>query len=102
MAAVVQDLLRRQPGVDVIALLAKSAALALRQTLAGAVVALMLSGGLALAAYSDGRARRDLSALGAWARRSAAGAGVFRWSRCRSNRSGVATSCWLALAKSSR
>jgi heavy metal translocating P-type ATPase len=63
LVAVVQDLLRRHPGVDVIALLAMSAALALGQTLAGAVVALMLSGGLALEAYANGRARRELSAL---------------------------------------
>lgn len=68
--AVLQDLLRRQPGVDVIALLAMSAALALGQTLAGAMVALMLSGGLALEAYADGRARRELSALLARAPRS--------------------------------
>ena len=61
--AVVRDLLRRRPGVDLIALLAMSAALALGQALAGAVVALMLSGGLALEAFADGRARRDLSAL---------------------------------------
>jgi len=30
------------------------------------------------------------------------GAGVVSWSRCRSNRSGVAAGCWLVLAKSSR
>jgi heavy metal translocating P-type ATPase len=62
-ASVVRELLRRQPGVDLIALLAMSAALALGQALAGAVVALMLSGGLALEAYADARARRELSAL---------------------------------------
>jgi heavy metal translocating P-type ATPase len=61
--AVVHDLMRREPGFDLIALLAMSAALALGQPLAGAVVALMLSGGLALEAYADARARRELSAL---------------------------------------
>src|SRR5262249_12955049 len=61
--AVVHDLMRREPGVDLIALLAMSAALALGQPLAGAVVALMLSGGLTLEAYADARARRELSAL---------------------------------------
>ena len=60
---VVRELLRRQPGVDMIALLAMSVALALGQTLAGAVVALMLSGGLALEAYAERRARRELTAL---------------------------------------
>jgi len=68
--SVVQDLLRRRPGVDLIALLAMSAALGLGQALAGAVVALMLSGGLALEAYAGARARRELSALLARAPRS--------------------------------
>jgi heavy metal translocating P-type ATPase len=61
--AVAGNLLRRKPGVDLIALLAISVALALDQALAGAVVALMLSGGLALEAYAGARARRELSAL---------------------------------------
>ncbi|HYW22746.1 MAG TPA: heavy metal translocating P-type ATPase [Terriglobales bacterium] len=68
--SVVQDLLRRRPGVDLIALLAMSAALGLGQALAGAVVALMLSGGLALEAHAGARARRELSALLARAPRS--------------------------------
>jgi heavy metal translocating P-type ATPase len=63
VASVVRDLLQREPGVDLIALLAMTAALALGQSLAGAVVALMLSGGLTLEAYADARARRELSAL---------------------------------------
>ena len=61
--AIAHDLLRRELGVDLIALLAMSAALGLGETLAGAVVALMLSGGLALEGYADTRARRELSAL---------------------------------------
>ena len=40
LAAVARDLLRREPGVDLIALLAMSSALLLGQSLAGAVVAL--------------------------------------------------------------
>jgi heavy metal translocating P-type ATPase len=60
---VVEDLLRREPGVDLIALLAMAGALALGQALAGAVVALMLSGGQALEDYAGGRARRELAAL---------------------------------------
>ncbi|HEY7202533.1 MAG TPA: heavy metal translocating P-type ATPase, partial [Candidatus Dormibacteraeota bacterium] len=70
-AGVARDLLRREPGVDLIALLAMAAALALGQALAGAMVALMLSGGQALEAYADARARRELSALVARAPRSA-------------------------------
>jgi heavy metal translocating P-type ATPase len=67
---VARELVNRRPGVDLIALLAMSVALATGQALAGAVVALMLSGGLALEAFAAGRARRELSALLARAPRS--------------------------------
>jgi heavy metal translocating P-type ATPase len=60
---VVIGLLRRQPGVDVIALLAMGGSLALEQYLAGAVIALMLASGDALESYADRRAHRELSAL---------------------------------------
>ncbi len=60
---VVIGLLRRQPGVDVIALLAMGGSLALEEYLAGAVIALMLASGEALEAYADRRAHRELSAL---------------------------------------
>src|SRR5947209_7004982 len=48
--SVIVDLLRREMGVDVIALLAMAGALALHQYLAGAVIALMLASGQALEA----------------------------------------------------
>ena len=60
---VVVGLLRRQPGVDVIALLAMAGSLALGEYLAGAVIALMLASGDALESYADRRAHRELSAL---------------------------------------
>jgi heavy metal translocating P-type ATPase len=60
---VVIGLLRRQPGVDVIALLAMVGSLALEEYLAGAVIALMLTSGEALEAYADRRAHRELSSL---------------------------------------
>lgn len=60
---IVADLLRRRAGVDVIALLAMVGALALGQFLAGAVIAVMLTGGQALEVYAAGRARRELTAL---------------------------------------
>jgi len=60
---VARDLARGRTGVDAIALLAMAGALVLGETLAGAVVALMLAGGQALEHYADGRARRELSAL---------------------------------------
>ncbi|MDE2052586.1 MAG: heavy metal translocating P-type ATPase, partial [Gammaproteobacteria bacterium] len=48
---------------DVIALLAMAGALLLGEYLAGAVIAVMLTGGSALEQYAIGRARRELSAL---------------------------------------
>jgi heavy metal translocating P-type ATPase len=50
-------------GVDIIALLAMAAALIGGELLAGAIVAVMLTGGDALEDYAAGRARRDLTAL---------------------------------------
>ena len=58
-----RDLLHRETGVDLIALLAMAGSLVLGQYLAGAVVGLMLSGGQALERYASSRARRELSAL---------------------------------------
>jgi heavy metal translocating P-type ATPase len=61
--SVALDLLHRETGVDVIALLAMAGALALGEYLAGAVIALMLSSGRSLEAYADARAHRELSSL---------------------------------------
>jgi len=60
---VAKRLLRREVGVDLIALLAMAGALAIGEYLAGAVVALMLAGGQALEGYAGARARGELSAL---------------------------------------
>jgi heavy metal translocating P-type ATPase len=60
---VTKRLLRREVGVDLIALLAMAGALAIGEYLAGAVVALMLAGGQALEAFAGARARGELSAL---------------------------------------
>ena len=68
--SVVRDLLRRETGVDLIALLAMAGSLALGQYLAGAVIGLMLSGGQALERYASSRARRELTALVARAPRA--------------------------------
>ena len=61
--SIVQDLLRGRVGVDAIALLSMSAALALGQPLAGAVVALMYSGGNVLEEIAIARAEHDLRSL---------------------------------------
>jgi heavy metal translocating P-type ATPase len=58
-----KQLLRREPGVDLIAVLALVGSLALGEYLAGAVIAVMLSSGGALEEYASARARRELSAL---------------------------------------
>ena len=60
---VVRRIRRGQLGADVIALLAIAGCLALGEVLAGAVVALMLSGGDFLDEHAFRRARRELSAL---------------------------------------
>jgi heavy metal translocating P-type ATPase len=61
--SVFRSVRRREFGVDVIALLAMAGALALHEYLAGAVIALMFSGGRALEDFAAARAKRELSAL---------------------------------------
>jgi cation transport ATPase len=61
--AVGEALLRRQMGVDIIALLAVGGAIAVGELLAASVIAVMLASGRALEAWAAGRAHRDLQAL---------------------------------------
>src|SRR5476651_1620419 len=61
--SIVQDLLAGRFGVDAIALVSMSAALALGQPLAGAVVALMYSGGNVLEDIAVAGAEHDLRSL---------------------------------------
>lgn len=61
--AIVRDLVAGRVGVDAIALLSMSAAVILGQPLAGAVVALMYSGGNVLEDIAVARARSNLSGL---------------------------------------
>ena len=61
--SIVRDLLDREAGVDVIAILAIGGAIALGEFLAAAVIGLMLATGEALERYAEGRARRELTAL---------------------------------------
>ena len=60
---VARDLLRREPGVDLIALLAIAGAIVLGEYLAGAVIAAMLATGWSLEQYANHRARRELTGL---------------------------------------
>jgi heavy metal translocating P-type ATPase len=61
--SIVRELRGGEFGVDIIALLAMAGSLMLGQELAGAVIAVMLSGGDSLERYAGGRARRELAAL---------------------------------------
>lgn len=61
--SVVDGLRHRRFGSDVIAVLALAGTLAVGEYLAGAIIAVMFTGGQALEAHADRRARRDLSAL---------------------------------------
>ncbi|HKU44414.1 MAG TPA: heavy metal translocating P-type ATPase [Polyangiales bacterium] len=63
LVSAARDVWRRQPGVDLIAVLAMAGALALGEFLAGAIIAVMLTGGTALERFAIARARRELSAL---------------------------------------
>jgi len=65
------SLLRREVGLDIIALLSIGGAIALRQYLVAGVIALMLSGGRALEDFASARAGREMSALLARAPRAA-------------------------------
>ena len=62
-ASIARDILAGRLGVDAIALLSMTAALALGQPLAGVVVALMYSGGIVLEVIAVSRAERDLRSL---------------------------------------
>ena len=81
--AVVETLRRGQAGVDVIALLAVAGAIAVRELLAAAVIAVMLASGRALEEWAAGRAHRDLRELLARAPRIARRAGRSRRRRRR-------------------
>jgi heavy metal translocating P-type ATPase len=61
--SVARALSRRETGVDVVAALAMPGALFLGEYLAGAIIAVMLTGGAVLERFAITRARRQLSAL---------------------------------------
>ena len=61
--SILRDLLAREAGVDVIAVLAIGGALAMEEFVAAAIIALMLATGEALERYAAGRAHRELTAL---------------------------------------
>lgn len=60
---VIKRLVRRETGVDLIAVLSMIGTLVLGEYLAGAIISVMLTGGAALERFAVARARRELSAL---------------------------------------
>ncbi|MEJ2624964.1 MAG: heavy metal translocating P-type ATPase [Pseudolabrys sp.] len=63
IAEIVTTLRRGDVGLDIVAALSMTAALAVGQTLAAAIVALMYAGGQYLEGFAEKRARRDMTAL---------------------------------------
>jgi heavy metal translocating P-type ATPase len=63
IAEIVTSLSRGDVGLDVVAGLSMTAALAFGETLAAAIVALMYAGGQLLEAYAERKARREMTAL---------------------------------------
>lgn len=61
--SITRDLLARRMGVDAIALLAMAGAIALNQSLAAIVIAIMYTGGTVLEDYAVARAERNLKSL---------------------------------------
>ncbi len=68
---ILSQLAHRELGVDLIAILAITGSLALKEYLAGAIIVLMLSGGEALEAFALRRAQKSLSSLAERAPRTA-------------------------------
>ena len=60
---ILRSLWRGDVGLDIVAALSMTAALAFGETLAAAVVAVMYSGGTYLESFAEGRARREMHAL---------------------------------------
>lgn len=69
--SIARALMRRESGVDILAWLAIGLAVALGETLAAAVIALMVASGRALETYARTRAKREMTALLSRAPRSA-------------------------------
>lgn len=63
LVQIVRSLLRGELGLDIVAALSMSAALAFGEALAATIVALMYTGGTFLESFAEGRARREMRAL---------------------------------------
>lgn len=63
LVEILRDLRRGEIGLDIVAALSMTAALAFGETLAATVVAVMYSGGTLLESFAEGRARHEMRAL---------------------------------------
>ena len=63
LVQIVRSLFRGELGLDIVAALSMSAALAFGEALAAVIVALMYTGGSFLESFAEGRARREMHAL---------------------------------------
>jgi cation transport ATPase len=63
LVGIARSVLRRETGLDLIALLSMAGAMALGEYLTGAVIGLMLASGRSLEDFAEARARREISAL---------------------------------------
>ena len=97
--SIVRDVLAGRMGVDAVAFVSMAAALALGQTLAGVVVAIMYAGGNVLEDFAVGRAERDLKSLVDRAPRVAHRRTEKSSKMCRSARFRSEMRFWCALAR---
>jgi cation transport ATPase len=99
LVSMVRDFLAGRLGVDAVAFVSMSGALALGQYLAGIVVALMYAGGNMLEDFAVGRAERDLRSLIERAPKVAHRRVGMPLRMCRLGRSQSATTFWFGQAR---
>jgi cation transport ATPase len=99
-ASIVRDFLSGRVGVDAVALLSMATALLLGESLAGAVVALMYSGGNVLEDFAVFRAEHDLRSLVDRATAWHTVTSTTGLKMCRSRASQLATSSWFGRGRS--
>jgi cation transport ATPase len=90
---IVTSLRRGEVGLDIVAALSMCAALAVGETLAAAIVALMYAGGQYLESFAERRARRDMTALLSRVPARHFATVMDGSTRCRSNTLSPATDC---------
>src|SRR5271169_6636908 len=94
--------LRREAGLDLIALLSIAGAMALGEYLTSAVIGLMLASGRSLEDFAEGRARREMTALLGRAPGQQTAMTAGGWPKSRSKASLRGTACSSAQARPSQ